>query len=91
MTIWELAVVSVAAATLLIMIACIRISADRPGKRRRGLPVLRFLLMALIFLWFFAIMAIIVAVLLSDRLDVIRLTKDTALPETVKAWIWGWR
>ena len=91
MTIWELAVVAAAAATLLIMIACIRISADKPGKRRRGLPVLRFLLMALIFVWFAAVLAITVAVLRADRLDMIRLTKDTALPEPVKAWIWGWR
>ena len=88
---WIVAAAAIIAAVLLIVGACIRISADRPGRTPREPSIRKFLLMGLIFLSFFAALALSVAVLLSDRLDIIRITKDTSLPETVKSWLWGWK
>ena len=88
---WMIAAVPGIALVLLIVGACIRISADRPVRERRERSILKFLLLTMIFLGFMAAMALVVAELLDDRLDVIRATKGTGIPEAVKAWLWGWR
>lgn len=92
MNAWAIVAAVACVAVLVLIWACIRISADKPQKRKplKDGAVRQFLLMVAIFVSLLAAMAATVAVLMGGKLAMIRVIKDAAIPEWVKDILWGW-